>query len=56
MNKIITNMLQDFEVKTPSLQNQHDRISFIGVLPIQANANYNKADKKTLKAIGLNYL
>jgi len=46
MNKIINEMLQNFEVKTPSLQNQHDRISFIGVLPIQANANYNKATKK----------
>jgi hypothetical protein len=45
MSKFITNIVDQFEVKTPSLQNQHDRISFIGVLPIQANANYNKADK-----------
>ena len=46
MSKFITNIVDQFESKTPSLQNQHDRITFIGFLPIQANANYNKADKK----------
>ena len=45
MSKFITDMIQNFETETPNLQNQHNRISFIGVLPIQANANYNKADK-----------
>ena len=45
MSKFITNIVEQFEVETPSLQNQHNRISLIGVLPIQANANYNKADK-----------
>jgi len=45
MSKFITDMIQNFETETPNLQNQHNRISFIGVLPIQANANYNKANK-----------
>jgi len=27
---------------TPTLQNQHSRISFIGFLPIQANSNFDK--------------
>ncbi len=45
MSKFITTIVDQFESETPSLQNQHNRISLIGVLPIQANANYNKADK-----------
>ena len=46
MNKIINETIQNFESEIPNLQNQHNRVSFIGVLPIQANANYNKADNK----------
>lgn len=49
MNKIITTTIQDLEAKVPTLQNQHDRTSFIAVLPIQANANYTKPDKDNLE-------
>lgn len=46
MSKVITEMLSTFEGETPNLQNQHKRISFIGVLPIQANSSYTLKDEK----------
>jgi hypothetical protein len=45
MSKFITDIIGKFELETPSLQNQHKRMSFIGVLPIQANSNYSQKNK-----------
>lgn len=47
MNKIISDIIQSFESEVPNLQNQHNRLSLIGFLPIQANANYSKSDDKS---------
>ena len=42
MSKVITDLLNNFESETPTLQNQHKRISLIGCLPLQANTNFEK--------------
>jgi len=42
MSKFINELANNFESVTPTLQNQHSRISFIGFLPIQANSNFDK--------------
>ena len=45
MSKVINTILDQFESEVPNLQNQHKRLSFIGVLPIQANSNYTQKNK-----------
>lgn len=45
MSKVINTILEQFESEVPTLQNQHNRISLIGVFPIQANSNYNQKNK-----------
>lgn len=45
MSKVINTILDQFESEVPNLQNQHKRMSLIGVLPIQANSNYTQKNK-----------
>jgi len=48
MSKVIINLLEKFQAETPSLSNQHNRLSLIGVLPIQANSSFTKDQLNTL--------
>jgi len=42
MSNIVSELIKNFESAVPSLQNQHTRMSLVGILPIQANTNFDK--------------
>ena len=42
MSKLIIDSISKFQGEVPTLQNQHQRITFLGCLPIQANTNFEK--------------